>query len=352
MPALNRPRTLALCVAGAAILLLNTPPALADGSHNQAPPPPPKKNTSGKTDGNGNLSASAGVVYDKSNNGQGSHAGPIAPQGNWTPPPCWYAPKYTPAQLKAYLEPIWGAESTGYEWDAKQRKHYADGDAKDGDYKDFNKAKTGKGYWWDSYVDDTRIGEPGALACDKPPFWVDKGDPPPADVPQAITPEILSQLAYAEIRVPDTKVTLAPGGATKVNLPTWAWLDKGDFKPVSVTASVPVLNISATTTATPVSLKIEPGTADAELYPASGECAINGDGSIGTPYANGDADKTPPCGLTYLRASGNNGPYKLKATITWKINWTGTGGAGGTLPTGTFGTTQDVTVDEIQAVNR
>jgi enoyl reductase len=303
--------------------------------------------------GQGTISASAGVSFDRSKNGTGPAAGPVVAAGNWTPPPCWYAPKYTPDQLKAYLEPIWASESTGYEWDAKQRKHYEKGDTKDGDYKDFNKDKTGKGYWWDSYVNHARIGEPGALACDKAPFWVDKGAPPPPDIPQAITPEILSQLAYAEIRVPGTKVTLAPSDGTKVNLPTWAWLDKTDFQPVSVTASVPVLDIQATTTATPVSLKIEPGTSDAELYPASGECAINGDGSIGSPYVKGDADKTPPCGLTYLRASGNKGPYKLAATITWNISWTGTGHARPTaLPSGTFGTAQDVTVDEIQAINR
>ncbi|MEV6791182.1 hypothetical protein AB0M87_04090 [Streptomyces sp. NPDC051320] len=301
----------------------------------------------------GTISASAGVKFNRSNNGTGPTVGPVVAAGNWTPPPCWYAPKYSPAELKAYLEPIWEAPSTGSQWDLTQRNHYVNGDGKDGDYKDFNKAKTGKGYWWDSYVDHSRIGEPGALSCDKPIFWVDKGDPPPADIPEAITPEILSQLAYAEIRVPDTKVTLAPSGATKVNLPTWAWLDKTDFKPVSVAASVPVLNIQATTTATPVSLKIEPGTSDADLYPASGECAINADDSIGTPYVKGNADKTPPCGVTYLRASGNNGPYKLKATITWKISWTGTGHPASTaLPTGTFGTTQDVTVDEIQAINR
>lgn len=160
-------------------------------------------------------------------------------------------------------------------------------------------------------------------------------------------------MAYDRIHVPDTKVTLAPAGATKVNLPTWAWLDSAKFKPVSVTASlnVPGANISATTTATPESLKLEPGTTDAETYSTSGECPIV-NGSIGTPYIKGDADKIPPCGLTYLRASGDNGPYKLRATITWKINWTGTGGSGGDLPDGTFGTTQDVTVEEIQAINR
>jgi enoyl reductase len=180
---------------------------------------------------------------------------------------------------------------------------------------------------------------------------VDNGEAPPADIPQAITPEMLAQLAYAEIRVPSTKVQLAPQDTTKVNLPTWAWLDAAKFKPVSVTASVPVLGIQATTTAEPASLKIEPGSADATTFPASGVCEIHG-GRIGEAYATGKAHQTPPCGVTYLRSS-DGGSYKLRATITWKIHWTGTGVNGEkALPDGTFGAEQDVIVQEIQAVNR
>jgi enoyl reductase len=271
----------------------------------------------------------------------------VAPSGNWTPPACWYAPKYTPAQFKKEREAVWAAGSTGSQWDLEQRQHYVEGKP----YKNFNLGKTGKGYWWDSYVNEARLGDPSTMDCDKPTFWVDEGDPPPPNIPQAVTPEILARLAYAEIRVPGTDIELAPENNTTVNLPTWAWLDKATFKPVSVTASIPLLDIQATTTATPVSLRIEPGTKDAELHPPSGECTIKANGSIGTPYTNGTADKTPPCGLTYLHSSGN-GTYKLQATITWKINWTGTGSAGGNLPDGTFGNSQNITVQEIQSINR
>ncbi|MET8949000.1 hypothetical protein ABZX30_37180, partial [Streptomyces sp. NPDC004542] len=89
---------------------------------------------------------------------------------------------------------------------------------------------------------------------------------------------------------------------------------------------------------------------DAETYPASGVCQIR-DGGIGEPYAKGKSDETPPCGVKYLRSSGD-GSYPLKATITWKIHWTGSDGKGDTLPDGTFGATQNVVVQEIQAVNR
>ncbi|CAL9578915.1 hypothetical protein SUDANB140_04999 [Streptomyces sp. enrichment culture] len=271
----------------------------------------------------------------------------MAAATNWTPPACYYAPKYTPEQLQEVKEPVWEAESTGYQWDAEQRDRYVNGHP----YKDFNKEKAGEGYWWDSYVAEGREGDPGALDCKKETFWVDTGDDPPPDVPEAITPEVLAQLAYAEIRVPTTEVDLAPEGETKVNLPTWAWLDAAKFKPVSVTASVPLLGVQATTTAEPVSVKIDPGTKDAQTYPSSGVCQVT-NGSVGEPYAKGKADETPPCGVKYLRSSGEDS-YQLRATITWKIHWTGTGVAGEQpLPDGDFGATQDVVVQEIQAVNR
>ncbi|MEV6796462.1 hypothetical protein AB0M87_31775 [Streptomyces sp. NPDC051320] len=287
------------------------------------------------------------MVFDRSKNGSGKAAGAVTSTTTWSPPPCYYAPKYTPIELEAYMRQIWEVGSTGYEWDATQQDRYVNGHP----YKDFNKEKAGEGYWWGSYVSEGREADPGAQDCDKQTFWVDEGDVPPADIPQAITPEMLAQLAYAEIRVPGTAVNLAPEGTTKVNLPTWAWLDGAEFKPVSVTASVPALHIQATTTAVPVSLKMEPGTEDADTYPASGECAIN-DGSIGEPYAKGKADETPPCGVKYLRSSGDSS-YQLKATVTWKIHWTGTGVDGEqTLPDGTFGAEQKVVVQEIQAINR
>ncbi|MFJ2568739.1 hypothetical protein ACIQ8G_16770 [Streptomyces sp. NPDC094154] len=332
------------CVVSAAALLLCPAPAWAGFGHGGSSNGGNDGTASGGADGDTISATAGGIVFDRSKNGTGRSAGPVAPVSAWTPPACWYAPKYTPEQLQKYLEPIWEAESTGYEWDAAQRDRYVDGHP----YKDFNKDKAGKGYWWDSYVN--KDFPPGWDKCEEPIFWVDQGAAPPADIENAVTPRVLAELAYNEIRVPGTEVALAPAGVTKVNLPTWAWLDGVRFRPVSVTASVPVLGISATTTAEPVSLRIDPGTADAETYPASGVCAIDG-GRIGEAYAKGKADRTPPCGLKYLRSSGD-GSYRLRATITWKIHWTGTGDTGGELPEGTFGDTQDVRVQEIQAVNR
>ena len=348
MPVLKYRKVAAVAVVASAAVIISSTQAFAGYGHGGSTNGS-GSSASGDSDGKGTLSATAGaVVFDRSENGSGDSTGPVtSSSGNWTPPACYYAPRYTPDELQKYLEPIWNAESTGPQWDQEQRDKYVNG----GKAKDFNKAKTGEGYWWDSYVTEGREGDPHALDCKEEIFWVDKGAAPPADIPQAITPEMLAQLAYGEIRVPSTKVDLAPAGTTKVNLPTWAWLDTAKFKPVSVTASVPLLGVTATTTAEPVALKIEPGTSDAQTYPASGVCEITGD-RIGEAYAKGKAGETPPCGVKYLRSSGD-GPYKLRATITWKIHWTGTGVTEArNLPDGTFGADQDVVVQEIQSVNR
>ncbi|MEU7383689.1 MULTISPECIES: hypothetical protein [unclassified Streptomyces] len=285
--------------------------------------------------------------------GSGKNAsGNVAPVGNWTPPACWYEPR-SAKEFSKYVEDAYDdAVNTPGQANYARRSIGEFRDTyKDGTYKNYNLDKADEGNWWVAVRDENRWMDPEAQICNRQPFWVENGAAP--NVPNAVTPQVLAELAYNRILLPETEVALAPENVTKVNLPTWAWLDPSTFKPVQVTASLDVagLNIQATTTATPVSLKLQPGTADAETYPASGECAINDDSSIGEPYAQGKSDQTPPCGIKYLRSSAN-GTYDLKATITWRINWTGTGGAGGELPDGTFGATQGVTVQEIQSVNR
>ncbi|MEU6286712.1 hypothetical protein [Streptomyces sp. NPDC046988] len=308
------------------------------------------------------IHASARVQYSGSVATDGGTGNVTSADVNWEPPPCWYAPAYGAKAFKkkmsAELERATSAPGmAGHAGSAigQTKAHYEDefGWGDNPGYKDYNVAKDGEGMFWAGVENPN---EPDILkrgACTDLPFWVDNGEAPPPRHERAITPEILAALAYQHMQLPDTKVSLAPEQTTKVNLPTWAWLDKAVFDEVQATAAinVPGFTLSATTTAKPVSLRLEPGTPDAETYPASGECAIGADGSIGEPYAKGKANQTPPCGLKYLRSSGD-GTFDLQATITWDIAWTGSGGAGGDLPDGTFGTTQAITVQEIQAVNR
>ncbi|MFJ8198000.1 hypothetical protein [Streptomyces sp. NPDC096152] len=305
--------------------------------------------TSGKKSGN---AIESRITYSGTGGGTGAAAGNVTPVGDWTPPACWYEPvsaKEFQKQVEGqYNEVVNDPQQPNY---AKSATGQFRDIYKDGKYKNYNLDKAGEGNWWVAVQDPARMDDPDAFTCSELPFWVKNGDTP--TVKSAVTPQILAELAYNRIILPNTKITLAPKDTTKVNLPTWAWLDKATFQEVSVTAALNAagLDIQATTTAKPVALKLEPGTDDAQTYPASGECTINADGSIGEPYAKGKADRTPPCGIKYLRSSAD-GAFKLRATVTWQINWTGTGGTGGDLPDGTFGTAQDVTVQEIQSVNR
>ncbi|MGA5223849.1 hypothetical protein [Streptomyces koyangensis] len=48
------------------------------------------------------------VKYDTSKNGNGAAAGPVsAVQTDWSPPPCWYAPKWTPDELSDYYQRLY-----------------------------------------------------------------------------------------------------------------------------------------------------------------------------------------------------------------------------------------------------
>ncbi|MGW0361885.1 hypothetical protein [Streptomyces sp. NPDC002990] len=265
---------------------------------------------------------------------------------NWTPPACWYEPAFSPKEIESTVKAIDGLPIFGDVFATMLNGYYKDGTP----YKDYNLDKQGKGMFWASVVNPKRKDDPEATSCDKLPFWVDNGATP--SEPLAVSPQVLAEYAYDELRLPDTTITMKPGDKSTVNLPTWTWLDKSTFKPVSVTASIPNSGLWATTTARPVSLKLDPGTADARLHPAGGVCAIAPDGSIGAPFSPDKANQDPPCGVTYLRSTSGTGPHKLKATVTWEVSWTSSTGGGGKLPNGTFGTSQDVTVQEIQAVNR
>ncbi|MFI0719709.1 hypothetical protein [Streptomyces sp. NPDC021224] len=298
-------------------------------------------------DGQGHqtINASVGVQYDKSKNGTGSSghpAGSLKPVGNWTPPACWYQPTYTPEELKKESEGVWSEQSPSWEWISGQKDKYQDGHP----YTDFNMDKSGKGYWWSGYSPPENGAMPGADSCNDEPFWVDLGDPPPPGHKNAVTPEVLAQLAYREIVIPTGDATINPAGKQGVNIPTWVWMDPTVFHPVSVTAFLPDYNVSATTTATPSGFTIDPGTSYAQTYPASGKC--KGTGTAWTPGAG----NVPPCGVVYLKDSGN-GTYTMNITVTWNITWVGTGHPNPTkLPTGTFASHQTVTVREIQSVNR
>ncbi|MGW5847059.1 hypothetical protein ACWFQ8_03665 [Streptomyces sp. NPDC055254] len=336
MPAVTSRRAAAVLVMGALATALTSPAAHADRGGG----------TKGGTSGQ-NITAETKIQVSTPGKAGSAKTGTLSSEdSNWTPPACWYEPAFSPKQIESTVKAIDGLPFFGDAFASLLNGYYKDGTP----YKDYNLDKEGQGMFWASVVNPKRKDDPAATSCDKLPFWVPNGQTPPE--PLAVTPKVLAEYAYDELRLPDTTITMKPGDKSTVNLPTWTWLDKSTFRPVSVTASIPNSGLSATTTATPVSLKLDPGTADARVHPAGGVCAIAGDGSIGAPFSADRANQDPPCGVTYLRSTAGKAPHKLRATVTWKVEWTSSTGQGGALPSGTFGTSQDVTVQEIQAVNR
>lgn len=284
---------------------------------------------------------------------------------DWTPPPCWYEPMATPKQFKESVKQLKktggfaSVNTDNIRWDAGMFEEYYKKKGETGlhgeefsKYGDYNISQQGKGMWYRGVLNpNAGKGDGGdEYGCGNLIHWVPNGSKP--RYPESISPKILAGYAYSEVKIPDTTVALNPNGKQTVNLPTWVWLDKAKFKPVKVTASLPGAGLWATTTAKPVGLHLDPGTKDADVSPASGECTIGEDGRIGSPYVKGSGRKSPPCGVTYRRSTANTGAYQLKATLTWQISWKGSGGTGGTLPDGTFDSAVEVDVQEAQAVNR
>ncbi|OEU98201.1 hypothetical protein AN217_10615 [Streptomyces qinglanensis] len=294
---------------------------------------------------------------------------------DWEAPACWYEPKTTPKQLKKKIEDAKPEKRDEDEKDEKdsgtifgdleksnqkaadalseQVVHLYENYYQTDKYDDYNMDQQGKGYFWEGVRNPDRADDPEADACSEHAIWVPKGDPP-EDMPLAVSPKILAEYAYEQLPIPETELSLNPDGKQTVNLDTWVWLDRSRFKPVKAIAELDLIDgtrLSATTTATPESLTLEPGTGDAKTYPASGKCEFE-NGALGEKYSAGKKNRTPPCGIRYLRATGENGSYTLKATLTWKVEWKSTEDPGGTFPSGTFSTTKNLTVKEIQSIVR
>ncbi|MGW7082341.1 hypothetical protein ACWGH2_02430 [Streptomyces sp. NPDC054871] len=352
-------RAVAFAAASLSITLLTPSAAFGWGEDPGEGSKPPADDSAQGTASGSELGAAvtrSRIVVKESGGGTAkpSAGGLAAIDPNWKPPACWYEPIATPEQLKDATEDMekgdlfsvnfgrrWGKDLLVDAFD-KGEPTFTDTPTKN-----YNVGK--KGMFWRAVAREDRANDPEILDCSENLFWQDAGAVP--DDPNAPTPETLAAYAYDKIRVPDTEIELKPQGKSTVNLPTWVWLDKAVFKDVTVRAELPDTELYAVTTAKPVALHLEPGTKDAQTFPASGDCPVNEDGSIGAPYTKGSSKQDPACGISYLRAT-NGKPYQLKAAVTWEISWEGTDGAKGDLPDGTFETTQDMNVQEIQSINR
>ncbi|WP_075847955.1 hypothetical protein [Saccharomonospora sp. CUA-673] len=183
-------------------------------------------------------------------------------------------------------------------------------------------------------------GEGYADALYRAPVWIADGERPrPRPAP---SPEQLARQAYNQLRLPSLGIHASPAERQLVNLPTWLWMDSGQWRPVTASASVP--GVSVTATATPKSVTWSMGDG------ASVTC----DGA-GTPFPPGSDPQaaSPDCGHTYRQSSRGQGndSFPVSATVDWTVTWSGAGQRG-TFPGLTTTSNTTFSVAESQALNQ
>lgn len=157
----------------------------------------------------------------------------------------------------------------------------------------------------------------------------------------AVTPRDVAQEAVKAIHLSAPSPHMSPDAALQwANFPTFLWTDRATWHPLSATASVPGLAVSAT--ATPVRLTWEMG--DGSIVNCTGP---------GTPFTDATpaSSSSPDCGHVYRRSSDSepSGKFTVQATETWHVTWVG-GGESGELPDMTATTSIPVRVAESQAL--
>jgi hypothetical protein len=142
-----------------------------------------------------------------------------------------------------------------------------------------------------------------------------------------ITPQQLLQQALSQLQIPTLRPSTAPprGKDGLVGLPEWFWVPSGwHSRSVTVTAGP----LFATAVASPVSLSFEPG---------NGQAAVSCRGP-GAAYQAGKAAALQRTRCSYIYDQPSYGQpgnvFQASVVITWRVWWTGSGGAGGLLNAG------------------
>lgn len=169
------------------------------------------------------------------------------------------------------------------------------------------------------------------------PVWIADGEAPGAAGP---SPADLARQARDRLRLPAPSISTSPGGDQLVNVPTWLWLS-GGFNPVSATAAVPGVSVTAVATPTEVVW----GMGDGATVTCSGP---------GTAFESGGdpSAASPDCGHTYRSSSAGQASagFPVTATVRWTVTWSGAGD-GGTFPDLDSTITTTFRVAEVQVLN-
>lgn len=154
--------------------------------------------------------------------------------------------------------------------------------------------------------------------------------------------EAVVQRAVKQLVLPKPVIRTNPDAdrTQVVHVPTWMWVDRSTWDPVSASAEVEGLKVTAT------------------ARPQRAVWSMGEGGSVvcrgpGTPYSDSYAPKaaSPDCGYTYHRASIGvpGGAFTVSVRVTWDVEWHG-GGQGGVVPGLVMTASRRLVVDEVQAI--
>lgn len=149
--------------------------------------------------------------------------------------------------------------------------------------------------------------------------WAWRPVPPPGfgGGPATLAAQAVNRLG---LRGPDIGIAPRPDGTGLVGLPVWLWtrVTPHTWGPVTATAAVPGMSVTATAHAT----RIDWTTGDGHTITCAGP---------GTPYRLVRTGAlSPTCGYTYPRSSAGQPDqrYMVTGTTTWHVHWVGGGAAG------------------------
>lgn len=196
------------------------------------------------------------------------------------------------------------------------------------------KPSRGAGAWYVWQCSGTGVRD----ALYRPPVWIPEG---PGGEGPGPSPAALARRAREQLQLPAPNIETSPSGDQLVRVPTWLWLE--DWEPVSATASVPGVSVTATARPTKVEWTMGDGT--------TVECS-----GPGTPYRAAEeapSSPSPDCGHTYTSSSAGEPreAYPVSVRVQWSVRWSGAGQSG-TFPGLSTETSTSFRVLESQALTQ
>lgn len=159
---------------------------------------------------------------------------------------------------------------------------------------------------------------------------------------QKVPVAVVARRAVESLQLPKPAIRTSPDEdfVQVVGVPTWMWVEHGTWGPVTETAVVPGLRVTATARPRQATWSMGEG----------GSVTCTGPGTAYSGKFRPDRP-SPDCGYTYRRSSSDepSRAFKVSVRVLWDVEWHG-GGQTGRVPGLVIATERPLAVDEVQAV--